>query len=244
MRTATVGFSLARFASRNGTAAENIGQTMRATRYPGRGRPPAVIQALDELVMLLQASISIANTERWALERGESAPPPALTGLLRDRAYEVTIVDIFHRLARRHFEQGGFRAVWERPFRTGARGRPFSVDLSLFDPTGGAERRVELGAYSKAKLEEDATKLKRLSLEAAVPGFGNVESFVALWAIRSDKLTSQRATVWMHTFKTDAAAVSANSTFSALPLLSSSVDLFAANSEEHRYATVGLFQVS
>ena len=54
--------------------------------------------------MLLQASIEIANTERWALERGEKPAPAALGGMLRTGAYEVTVVDRFHRLARRYFE--------------------------------------------------------------------------------------------------------------------------------------------
>lgn len=67
-------------------------------------------------------SLSIANTERWALERGEPSPPPALAGLLRTSAYEVTVVDQFHRLVRRHFERANIDPCERDPSRQARKG--------------------------------------------------------------------------------------------------------------------------
>lgn len=99
--------------------------------------------------MLLQAAIEIANAERWALEIGDAPAPPSLQQTLRRSAYEVTVVDVLHRVARRYFDQHGYRAVWERAFLTGQRGRPESVDISLFESATGSETRIELGPLHK-----------------------------------------------------------------------------------------------
>lgn len=214
---------------------------MRLTRYPSRGKPPAVTQALDELVMLLQASLSIANTERWALEYGEQPAPTALSGLLRRNAYEVTVVDRFHRLARRHFERGGYRAVWERPFPTGSRGRPPTVDVSLFDAQEQVESRIELGSYGKSKLESEAAKLHQLA-GAVLPGYGTVVNLIALWDVRSTRLTRGEGKTAIDRFKSDASAVSTGA-FTVSPLLASLVDLFAVEPGDHRHAVVALFKV-
>lgn len=215
---------------------------VRITRYPSRGRPAALTETLDELVMLLQAAISIANTERWALERGEQTAPPALTGLLRHDAYEVTVVDHFHRIARRHFERADLRAVWERPLQTGTPGRPPSVDVALFDSLGGLETRIELGLYTKAKLRSDATKLHGLAAKT-LQGYASVVNHVVLWEVKSSRLTDAEANKSMTKFKADAVAVSADA-FSVTPLLASAVDLFVVEARRHRHAVVGLFDVT
>lgn len=214
---------------------------MRFTRYPGRGKPPALTQTLDELVMLIQASLSIANTERWALEHGEQPPPQVLAGLLRDSAYEVTVVDHFHRFARRHFERGGDRAVWERPFPTGRQGRPPSVDVSLFNAQGASETRIELGIYNKAKLSLEAAKLQGLATTTAA-GYPTIRNLIALWEVRHSRLTKTEATSAMKKFKADATKVS-TSAFTVSPLLASAVTLFAPDPKKGRYAVVALFEV-
>lgn len=156
--------------------------------------------------MLLQAAIEIANTERWALERGEQSAPAALAGMLRKTAYEVTVVDGFHRIARRYFERGGYRAVWERPFPMGGKGRPLAVDVALFG-ADNTETRIELGIYSQTKLKSDAEKLHKLATET-LPNYPNVVSRLALWEIKSTKLTAKKATDAMNSFKSGAAAAS------------------------------------
>jgi len=192
--------------------------------------------------MLLQASISMANTERWALERGEQPPPPVLTGLLRNSAYEVTVVDQFHRLARREFEKGGYRAAWERPFPTGSQGRPLSVDVSLFHSLNTTETRIELGTYTKKKLKEDATKLRDLRATTLL-GFETVLNLIALWEVKSERLTGAEATKSMRKYK-DAAADLSIGTLAVSLLLASAVDLFSVSPDDHRHVVVGLFEVT
>ena len=101
---------------------------MRYVHYPSIGRPQALTETFDELVMLLQASLEIASAERWALEIGGAPVPPSLQPTLRRNACEVTVVDALYRVARRYFDQHGYRAVWERSFQTGQPGRPEVVD--------------------------------------------------------------------------------------------------------------------
>jgi hypothetical protein len=191
--------------------------------------------------MLLQATIEIANTERWALELGELAAPAEIASMLRKSAYEVTVVDQFHRVARRYFERAGYRAVWERPFPTGARGRPASVDIALFNNATESELRLELGVYSRAKLKLDSEKLAALSGDA-LNEYPDVVNMLMLWEVRSTKLTAAEATKAMKRFKRDASLIS-NAGYAIDPLLASAVDLFVAESDDHRHAVVGLFEV-
>ena len=195
--------------------------------------------------MLLQASIEIANAERWALEIGDRPAPSSLRQNLRRTAYEVTVVDIFHRVARRYFDRHGFRAVWEQPFHSGGRGRPESVDISLFDSAAGESTRLELGLYSKTKLKDDARKLEKLASNT-LGAFRLVDNLLLLWDVREQRLTQATATAAMNTFKIDAATATAalSSGMTVAPVLSSSVDLFVAKSAGARHATVGLFSVT
>lgn len=193
--------------------------------------------------MLLQASIEIANAERWALEIGDLPTPAGLQPNLRRSAYEVTVVDVLHRVARRYFDRLGYRAVWERPFRTGSRGRPESVDIALFDSASQREVRLELGLYSAAKLRDDSQKLARLST-TPLDGFGTIENILLLWEVTEEKLVQATARDAMRKFKVDAAsALAAGATHRVAPLLASSVDLFVAESGAGRRATAGLFEL-
>jgi hypothetical protein len=193
--------------------------------------------------MLLQASIEIANAERWALEIGDTPAPASLQQSLRRSAYEVTVVDALHRVARRYFDQHDYRAVWERPFQTGMRGRPESIDISLFEIAAERETRLELGLYSKSKLSEDAKKLARLTL-TALEGYGTILNLLMLWEINEERLTADTARTTMAKFKAHSnGLVIEHGTYAIVPLLASSVDLFVARSGASRHATVGLFSV-
>ena len=191
--------------------------------------------------MLLQASLAISNTERWALEWGDNDPPAALKGLLRTDAYEVAVVDSFHRIARRYFEQNGYYAAWERPFPTGQQGRPYSVDVSLFHSASGTEVRLELGGYTKAKLKSDAKKLHDLTSQT-LSGFGTVQNHVLLWDLMSSRLTEKAATRAMKKFKSHAADVSTGGLL-VEPLVASAIDLFVAEPGKHKHAVVALFDI-
>lgn len=226
---------------------------MRYVSYPTRGRPDGVAGGRDEMVMLLQASIEIANAERWALEIGDSPPPPSLQQNLRRAAYEVTVVDVLHRVARRYFEQQNFRAIWERPFHTGKRGRPESIDICLFrkgsDAEGdkpaiaGKELRLELGLYSATKLIADCKKLARLASKT-LDGFPVIENLVLLWDVEEQPLIKATSKEALARFQVDAKSVFKDGqAFTAVPLLASSIDLFVAKNGASRRATAGLFEV-
>jgi hypothetical protein len=197
---------------------------------------------MEELVVLLQAAIETANVERWALEHGEAAAPAGLKGLLRKNAYEVTVVDAFHRLARRQFERLGYVGVWERPLLKGTRGRPKTIDVSLFDITGKKETRIELGLYDKSKLRSDAQKLREEADLPGLPGYVVEANHLLLWQVRSDKTTDQVLSDWIESFVADALEVSSQE-FDVRLLLASTVDLFAAGPRASQYAVVGLFEV-
>jgi len=192
--------------------------------------------------MLLQATIELAHTERWALERGELQAPPEIASRLRTDAYEVTVVDQFHRIARRFFERNGYRAVWERPFPTGLPGHPTSIDIAAFNNATGSELRIELGVYSRTKLKTDSIKLASLT-EEALSDYSEVVNMILLWAVRRTKLTRAEASKAMRRFNEDALRVSGDG-YTVSPLLSSSADLFAAEPSHNRSVTVGLFEVT
>lgn len=217
---------------------------MRYVHYPSIGQPQALTKELDELVMLLQASIEIANAERWALEIGDLPIPASLQATLRRNAYEVTVVDALHRVARRYFHQHGHRAVWERTFQTGKPGRPESIDISLFNDATHIETRIELGLYSKAKLNEDATKLARLAA-TVIDGYPSVQNLLILWEISEKKLTRKIVVDAMSDFKADAGALEIDNGQQVIrPLLASGIDLFVGKRSASRCATVALFQLA
>jgi hypothetical protein len=214
---------------------------MRRVHRPS-GRAPASRTQFQELVVLVQAAIDIANVERWALGHSELSPPAGLKGLLRTNAYEVTVVDIFHRLARREFERSGYVAIWERPLLTGARGRPRTVDVSLFKENAKTESRVELGLYTRTKLKNDAKKLFDESGTPGLPGYSIDFNVLALWDIAAVKTTDELLKNWWRTFVADGKAASTKD-YRVRPLLGSIVDLFTPRAGANQYAAVGLFDV-
>jgi hypothetical protein len=207
------------------------------------GKPPALTTELEELVVVLQGAIELANVERWVLEHGEQAPPAGLTGLLRRNAYEVTVVDRFHRLARRDFERRGYVSIWERPLSTGQVGRPKAIDVSLFKTAQNEEVRLELGLYTKKKLADDAKKLFNETGKPCLVGYTVARNLIALWNLREQKTTQAVARDWMSRFKSDSAAVCTN-TMTVTPLVAWTMDLFVAEASGARYTIVGLFEVS
>lgn len=191
--------------------------------------------------MYVQASIELSHTERWALERGELPAPSEIADYLRTDAYEVSVVDQLHRIARRFFERNGYRSVWERPFRTGLRGHPSSVDVAAFNSATRTELRIELGTYSRSKLRKEAEKLAYLTSET-ITECPNVVNLLLLWKMDKTKLTRAKAKHELERFANDALLVSGDS-HTVKVWLSSSADLFQAEDRQHRKVTVGLFQV-
>jgi hypothetical protein len=215
---------------------------MKLDAFPGRGRPPKdIAQGLEELVMLTQAALSIVNTQRRVLDRDAMQLSPGLRASKRDASYEVTVVDQFYQLGQRHFERRGISAMWERPFRTGERGRPTAVDISLFYESEEREVRVEFGRYTKAKLKSDAKKLLALDAETEA-GFTNIINYLVLWEERSSALTRGALRGQLERFRGHAENVSDHDMLVEL-LMASSVDLFAERHDQHRVADIGLFRV-
>src|SRR5690606_8544255 len=115
--------------------------TLRRRRYAHRGQPQAHYDRVGEWVYLLEGALESANVTRWVLERGTPPLPEELSASQRKHAFEVTVVDEFHRLAQRSFERQEVAAMWERPFPTGKQGKPLSVDIALFDQANRRETR-------------------------------------------------------------------------------------------------------
>jgi hypothetical protein len=215
---------------------------MRRVVHPAAGKPPTLTSELEEFLVLLQGAIELANVERWVLEHGEDDAPEGLNGLLRRNAYEVTVVDRFHRLARRDFERRGYVGVWERPLQTGLAGRPKAIDVSLFDVKAKEEVRLELGLYTKTKLRSDAKKLLAERTNGLIDGYSVTRNLLALWQLREQKTTQAVARTWMARFNADASAVSTSS-MTVTPLVASTMDLFVAEANRARYAVAALFEV-
>lgn len=144
----------------------------------------------DEWADLLEGALESANVTRWVLERGQTKGPTGIGGTLRKHAFEVSVVDQFHRLAQSWFARADVAAVWERPFPTGKRGKPLAVDIALFNETKKIESRLEFGSYTKTKLRDDARKLADLQ-DTSLAGYPKVENFVLLWEEHADKENSR-----------------------------------------------------
>lgn len=129
------------------------------------------------------------------------------------------------------------------PLKTGNRGRPRAIDVSLFDTANSEEIRLELGLYSKKKLNDDANKLFNEKGNPGLPGYQVGRNLIALWELREQKTTQAVARDWMKRIASDAAAVSTN-TMTVDPLVASTMDMFVAHARASRYAVVSLFEVS
>jgi hypothetical protein len=134
-------------------------------------------------------------------------------------------------------------SIWERPLKTGQRGRPKAIDVSLFNTAQNAEVRLELGLYTKTKLRDDAKKLLNESGNPGLNGYTVARNLIALWDLREQKTTQADARAWMKRFASDAAVVSTN-TMAVRPLVASTMDLFVADAQGARFTVVCLFEVA
>ena len=179
---------------------------MRIVSYrQGSGRPTQTARGnLNELVMLMEAAVALANVERWVQESvsaaarakaGSSILTDAIKNAGKRDSYEVSVVDGFMRLGAISFAAHGSEAVWERTFPTGKKGRPLSVDVCLFNGKRKEEARVEFGLYTLSKLRSDA---KKLAIDLSAPEPHDVSNFVMLWRTRESGVTATDKT-WRDT---------------------------------------------
>ncbi|KRF35532.1 hypothetical protein ASG96_19105 [Terrabacter sp. Soil810] len=219
----------------------------------------------------MQGAIESVDAERFVLERDQREAPQELSEYARAGSYEVSVVGRFHTLAQRWLERQKLAAVWERPVakRTSGSGRHPTIDISLFgevapvndgDPPTKREVRLEFGFFEIAspkrpstrrvdpsKLRGDAEKLFDLrAATSPVAGPIEIENYILLWRIANEKNTGDNLK-WHHRALTTSANVATtDSTFHGIQiehLLTSSVDLIAARTNEHRVAYVGVFSV-
>lgn len=247
---------------------------MRRVTYGSRGRPKHAVIDLEELVLILQGAIESVDAERFVLERDAAEIPQELQTFARSSSYEVSVVGRFHTLAQRWVERQRMSAFWERPVaqRVTGPGRQPTIDISLFgkppDPPAPGqlpvlrrEVRLEFGFFTiaspkrprtkrvdHAKIQQDAEKLHDLKDQAApVPGNFEVQNYMLLWRIANERNTGKNLDWHQRALTAAAAAAVANSAQAQLTidhLLTSSVDLIAAKTNEHRVAYVGAFRVS
>lgn len=194
----------------------------------------------DEWAHLLEGALESANVTRWVLERGQTVAPTGLGGTLRKHAFEVSVVDQFHRLAQTWFARADVAAVWERPFPTGRRGKPLAVDIALFNETKKTEKRLEFGKYTKTKLRDDSLKLANLT-GTTIMDYPKVENFVLLWEEHADRSNSrENLETTSRAFSQDAAAITAAN---VRHRITTCVDLFATTASQAHTAVIGVFEV-
>ncbi len=225
------------------------------TMNPARGRSPALTDDLHELLALTYCAIEATNVERWGLEFG-APEPPNIGGTLRRNAYETDVVGNLHRIGQRYWLQRGEAAVWERPFLTGARGRPPAVDIALFNQAGNKETRLEFGLYgsatsplSKAKLNTDIKGLVKHAGDKA-NGYPNVENYMLHWyqvrgrgmrfAMTADRKMELRDIFRVHAKDVTTAANGAYT----VDFLRCVGGPLHSPVQEHHWATVALFKLT
>lgn len=219
--------------------------------YPTRGRPPALTEALEELLVLTFGAVATTNVERWALAFG-AATPPDIPGTMRRASYETDVVGSIHRLGQRYWERRGEAAVWERPFPRPGRGRPPAVDIALFNAVTQTETRVEFGLFSDsargeptgAKLADDSAKLLELSSESH-EDFPHIANYVVLWhefrGPRTSMTTKRRNA--MRTRCREFAASASTDDLTVDLLMLTGGHLFPDVDDEHHWIAVALFRV-
>jgi hypothetical protein len=207
--------------------------------------------------MLTQAAISITNVQRWSQERGvevalarsqsageEGTFTSAVPEQVRERAkrtqYEVSVVDAFISLGSQSFAFHGTEAVWERPLPTGDRGRPPSIDVSLFNASRNEESRIEFGQYSSSKLKSDATKLA--DLKSRSDGH-TITNYLILWDVVDKKHTRSDADAWRKRVEKDAEDTAEKSCVDIRLRVASTQDLFVAAPGRSRFVRVACFSV-
>jgi hypothetical protein len=226
---------------------------MRLVRYRTPGQPPADAKELEELVMLTQAALTIANTERRVLDRDAPQGVPAtVQSRLSDESnnsYEVTVVDRFYTLSQRAFERRGQQALWERTFPKATtvaerRGRRKSIDISLFDAHGKRETRLEFGFFTAAKVQQDAAKLHELA-RSTVPGYDKPpKNYLIHWLELADEKLTRAMDARKKTFADAADAASATTSGYKVDMrVASGVDVFSETKSKSRVTYVALFEV-
>jgi hypothetical protein len=222
---------------------------MRIVSYRrGSGRPTKTARGnLNELVMLMEAAVALANVERWVQESvSATARSKAGTSILTDAiknagkrdSYEVSVVDGFMRLGAVSFAAHASEAVWERSFPTGKKGRPLSVDVCLFNGKRNEEARVEFGLYTLGKLKSDSRKL---AVDLSAPQPHAVSNFVMLWRTRESGVTASDKE-WRNSCIKDAESAS-TTTYEVKMEVASEQDMFVAGSSDRRKVQVALFSV-
>lgn len=224
---------------------------MRFRDYPSAGRPAALTADLEELLVLVQGAVESTNVERWALAFG-AVESPVLPGTLRTGAYETDVVGSIHRLGQRYWERRGEAAVWERPFPTGASGRPPAVDIALFSDQDKRETRLEFGMCSttkkgtltKSKLRDDAAKLAGLTDEVE-QGFEDVENYVILWHEYQVKLSQEMRRRFRRTMQDHVDSISTAELDHSIELLmTSGGHLFESRHGHDHWLAIALFSIS
>lgn len=108
-------------------------------------------------------------------------------------------------------------------------------------------KRPKTKRVDHAKLQSDADKLYDLRDEASpVPGAFAIESFVLLWRIANERNSGKNLEWYQRALTASAARAMSESSKAGMTIdhiLTSSVDLIAAKTNEHRVAYVGAFQV-
>ncbi|GAB4097190.1 hypothetical protein GCM10028787_26650 [Brachybacterium horti] len=191
---------------------------MRLVRFrQGGGRPTDVAREnLDELLMLTEAALELTNVNRWAQDRVMSESlrkndtPNITPADLRKKAkkfqYETEVVDAFLQLGAQSFALHGSEALWERPMNTGARGRPKSIDVALFNGNKAEESRIEFGAFSSKKVRDDATKLHEFNTPLwRGQGVEKVSNFLILRKEGGEQVSQGGIREWFNTCTATAA---------------------------------------
>ena len=232
---------------------------MRYVRYrEGRGRADSTARgSLNELLMLTEASISLTNIQRWTQERvteealnnlegggRASIVPGTLRNSSKTAQYETEVVDTFLHISAQSFAYHGSEALWERPIRTGKRGRPISIDVSLFNAEKGEEARIEFGFYSKTKLRQDSDKLWQIQA-AAVDNIPNmtVANFLILWQLSNGRASKETANQWLRQCNIDSRAT-APAGAETLVRAASVQDLFSPTGGSGTQLRTSLFEVA
>jgi len=228
------------------------GSLMRIVRYPRVGKPSSVdAHNLDELLMLLQAAVSLTNVDRWLQQRtielaietknmAASIVPTRVRDAAKREQYEVSVVDEFVRLGAQSFAMRGSEVVWERPFHTGRPGAPPAVDVSLFHAGRDEESRIEFGFYSRPKLQRDAQKLLALSPNRSTKV---VTAYLALWEVVDGAHRAADTDRWRTRCVDDANWVTARINGSVVLRVASTQDLFVAEPGRHRFVRAAIFSV-
>lgn len=209
---------------------------MRNVKYRrGHGRANDIARInLNELLLILEAAVTLAYVERWVQRvvetNTQSTSKFTLTHLPgKKHPYEVSVVDSFIRIGAVSFAAHGSIARWEWPFPNGKRGPDQRVDLCLINPGKTEESRIEFGTFDKKKLLKDAEKLYSLKQQPSKylgGGAHTISSYVMLWRVNTRDGVTVSDTAWLDACA-DAATYASASEPEVVMRVCSEQDLFA-----------------